>query len=370
MKQSIIKERIQRIRKRFTDLFDTLVILSDENRYYLSGYTGEDGSYDETAGILIITQNDLILATDSRYDTQAKNETDLYTVHCCKNSLAKELPGLLKSVGAKRVGIEGARLTYQQYQKICDALSTSELSIEFTPADDTLRPLRINKDQGELSKIKAVLAIAERAFLEFRTKIHVGMTEKEAAWLLEQTMRQMGADALSFPVIAASGPNSALAHAIPGERQFKAGEPLLFDFGAKLDGYCSDTTRTLVIGEPDNRFTEIYDILFHAQQLAVDAVRTGVEASAIDKIARDYIDATIYNGRFGHSLGHGVGLAIHEEPRFSRFDHTLLEPGMIVTVEPGIYIPEWGGIRLENMIQVTDQGAEVLNTMDYREFRL
>jgi len=367
---NIIKNRITRLRKSFAGLFDTLLILSDENRHYLSGYTGKDGSYDETAGILIITGNDLILATDSRYDTQAKNEANLYKVLCCKKSLAKELPALLKSVNAKQVGIEGARLTFQQHQRFCEEMAKSGLEIEFISADNILRPLRTLKDKDELLNIKRALTVAETAFCKFRSSIHVGMTEKEAAWLLEQTMRAMGADALSFPVIAASGPNSALAHAIPGERRFKAGEPLLFDFGAKLDGYCSDTTRTLVLGEPDNRFKEIYDILFQAQQLAVDAICPGVKASSIDKIARDYIDKTIYNGKFGHSLGHGVGLAIHEEPRLSKLDHTLLEPGMVVTVEPGIYIPEWGGIRLENMIAVTEKGAEVLNTMDYKEFQL
>ncbi len=371
MKTDMIKQRIHRLRQDFATLYDTIVILSDENRRYLSGYTGEDGSYDETAGLLIITGNDLILATDSRYDTQAGTEADLYTIHCCKESLTKELPGLLKSVNAHRVGIEASRLTYRLHQKFCEEIKKDpDLDIEFTPADDLLSAFRTRKDSEELMKIRAALTLAEQAFLKFRGLVHVGMTEREAAWLLEKTMREMGADGLSFPVIAASGPNSALAHAIPGDRQFKEGEPLLFDFGARLDGYCSDTTRTLVMGEPDTRFKEIYDILFLAQEQAIAAIAPQVAASEIDRIARDYIDATAYNGTFGHSLGHGVGLAIHEEPRVSRLSTAILEPGMVITVEPGIYLPQWGGIRLENMVVVTDTGAEVLNTMDYRDFRL
>lgn len=371
MKQQTIKNRIHRLRHNFADLFDTIVIMSDENRRYLSGFTGEDGRYDETAGILIITQDDLILATDSRYDTQAREEAELYTVHCCKESLARDLPDLLKSVNAHGVGLEESRLTCGLYQKFREEIGKKrDLEIQFTSADKLLGSFRTIKDAEEIIRIKAALALAESSFLKFRPQIHAGMTEKEAAWLLEKTMREMGADGLSFPVIAASGPNSALAHAIPGDRQFKEGEPLLFDFGAKLDGYCSDTTRTLVLGEPDPRFKEIYAILFQAQERAIKAIKPQILASTIDKTARDYIDATAYNGKFGHSLGHGVGLAIHEEPRVSRLNPSALEPGMVITVEPGIYIPQWGGIRLENMVVVTNQGAEVLNTMDYADFKL
>ncbi len=196
------------------------------------------------------------------------------------------------------------------------------------------------------------------------------MTEKKSAWILEKNIRENGANALSFPVIAASGSNSALPHAIPGERTFKRNEPLLFDFGARLNGYCSDTTRTLVMGEPDSTFKEAYETLFQAQKLAIEAIKPGVKCSDIDKTAREYIDNSKFKGRFGHSLGHGVGIAIHEAPRLSKFDDTPLEEGMVVTVEPGIYIPEWGGIRLENMVCVTREGSEVINQMGYDDYIL
>lgn len=349
--------------------FDAIMILSDENRRYLSGYTGEDSSYDETAGILIITEKDNLLITDSRYDTQAGNEAGkMYTIHCHREKLSDELAKMLKSLKTVRVGIEATRILYSQYISLKNAISAKGCSIKFYNADEILESLRIKKDQNEINNIKSALKIAETAFIEFRKKIKQGMTEKASAWLLEKLIREKGADSLSFPVISASGKNSALPHAIPGDREFKPGEPLLFDFGARLNGYCSDTTRTLIMGEPDEKFKKIYKTLFNAQQLAVDKIKPGVMAKEIDKTARDYIDATEFAGKFGHGLGHGVGIVIHEAPRLSKRDSTLLEPGMIVTVEPGIYLPDWGGIRLENMVMVTDNGAEILNTMNYDDY--
>ncbi|MEA2060264.1 MAG: aminopeptidase P family protein [Thermodesulfobacteriota bacterium] len=371
MDRPMIKQRIKRIR---TDMskadMDTIIILSDANRRYLSGYTGEDGIYDETAGLLVITQTDLILAADPRYDTQAANEAALYRVVCYREKIEKDLCITLNSLNASKVGIEFERLTHHMFMRIQKEALDQGLDMEFVAADDILKDFRMEKDDQEIAAVKAALEIAETSFLQFRKKIVPGMTEKAAAWCLEKKMRYNGADTLSFPVIAASGENSALPHAIPGNRQFRSGEPLLFDFGVRLNGYCSDTTRTLVLGEPDTTFKEAYDILFNAQDLAVRAIQPGISADKIDKTARDYIDSTRFKGRFGHSLGHGVGIAIHEAPRLSTRDKTILNPGMVVTVEPGIYLPGWGGIRLENMVLVTDSGAEVLNTMGYDDYIL
>ncbi len=371
MQKITIKERIQRLNKMCEKKFDTIMIFSNENRRYLSGYTGEDGSYEETAGILIITKEQNILVTDSRYDIQAYNEAgDIYFINCYSKKLADELSDILKSVNSKKAGLETARLSYGEYRNLAESIAEKHYDIELVDASIILGSFRTNKDNDEIKKIRAALEIAETAFMEFKQKIKPGMTEKDSAWLLEKLMREKGADSLSFPVIAAAGKNSALPHAIPGNRKFKEGEPLLFDFGARLDGYCSDTTRTLVMGKPDETFKKIYKILFDAQQLAVDKIKPGVMAKDIDKAAREYIDATEFRGKFSHSLGHGVGLAIHEAPRLSKKDTTLLEPGMVITVEPGIYLPHWGGIRLENMIMVTDNGSEVLNTMDYNDYIL
>ncbi len=370
MEKKIISRRIERLKgKMYETKLDTIMIFSNENRRYLSGYTGEDSSFDETAGILIITEEHNILVTDARYDVQAKNEAgDLYFINCYTGKLADELTDILKAANSNKVGIEASRLPYSEYIGLTENISKKNYDIKFSDVSEILCSLRINKDENEINRIKAALKIAEAAFMEFRQKIKPGMTEKESAWLLEKLMREKGAESLSFPVIAAAGKNSALPHAIPGNKKFKPGEPLLFDFGARLDGYCSDTTRTLVMGKPDEKFKTIYEILFNAQQLAVDKIKPGIIAKDIDKAARDYIDATKFKGKFTHSLGHGVGLVIHEAPRLSKKDDTILEPGMVITVEPGIYLPEWGGIRLENMVMVTDNGACVLNTMDYNDY--
>ncbi|SMC68791.1 Xaa-Pro aminopeptidase [Desulfocicer vacuolatum DSM 3385] len=366
-----IEKRINRLKNKMAVTeTDTLILFSDENRRYFSGFTGEDGSYDESAGILIITREHLILATDSRFETQAAREAEGYEIHCYKKSMAVELPHILKKLQSKNIGLESDRLTHALYTKIEKEAKNAGLQCRFQPEDTLLKNIRVQKDDSEIKAIKKALAIAETSFLELREMIHPGMTEKKAAWLLEKFMRQNGADALSFPVIAASGKNSALPHAIPGDRAFNTGEPLLFDFGVRLDGYCSDTTRTLVIGSPDDTFKEAYEILNTAQQMAVDAIAPGIKCSDIDKIARNHIDSSRFKGSFGHSLGHGVGLAIHEAPRLSSLDDSELKSGMVVTVEPGIYLPQWGGIRLENMILVTENGAEVLNTMGYDNYRL
>lgn len=386
---SILENRIHRLRDLIKhNNFDAIIMLSDENRRYLSGFTGEDGSYDETAGMLIITDTQLILATDSRYRQQAQNEANLYSIYCYEKMLAVELPELLQSTleignnskfntsqskqytapGRYRVAVETSRITFDLYSKIKKNIDEKELNIDLLAAEEFLKNLRVIKDREEIDAIKLSLKTAENAFLQLKEYIHSDMTEKEAAWLLESLIRENGADSLSFPVIAASGPNSALPHAIPCEKKFKHHEPLLFDFGAKLNGYCSDISRTLVIGKPESLFKEAYQTLLNAQNMAIEAIRPGIKCSDIDRIAREYIDNSKFNGRFGHALGHGVGIAIHEPPRLSRFDDSQLQAGMVITVEPGIYITEWGGIRLENMVEVTESGAKVLNSIGYDDY--
>lgn len=373
-----MEKRIERLRQSMDkNNFDAIVILSDENRRYLSGFTGEDGNYDECAGILIITKRDLLLATDSRYQLQAASEATRFKIHCYEKGLAAELPEMViqarvsdGSARRYRVALETSRITFDLYSKFEKKILEISSEVDLLPADDLLKNFRIIKDQDEVTSIRASLKIVENAFLQLKKLIAPEMTEKEAAWQLEKLIREKGGDSLSFPVIAASGPNSALPHAIPGDRRLKKGEPLLFDFGARLNGYCSDISRTLSIGSADTTFEEAYEILFNGQKKAVEAIRPGIKCSEIDLVARGYIDSSKFSGRFGHALGHGVGIAIHEPPRLSRLDDTPLAAGMVVTVEPGIYIPEWGGIRLENMVIVTEDGAQVLNTLGYDDYIL
>ena len=369
--KNLIENRLLQIRKSLYDNnLDTFMVLVEENRRYLSGFTGEDTQFDESAGALFITDTELVLATDSRFELQAAKEAPHFEVFCYKEGLVKSLPDLLKRLQTKRLGFEGIRLSYSQYKKISEQLNADNLQVEFVDTENLVENLRLIKTEAEIEATQKALAIAESIFRDFAYTITPGMTEKEAAWILEKGMRESGADSLSFPTIVAAGPNSALPHAIPGNLQFKAGEPILFDWGAKLNGYCSDISRTLVIGEPDDTFKKVYQTVLEAQHKAIDAIRPGMSSKAVDGIARSHIDKMGFKSKFGHGLGHGTGLAVHEAPRLSPLKDSTLEPGMLFTIEPGIYLPGWGGIRLENMAVVRADGVEVLNSLETTNFQV
>lgn len=361
-----IPGRIARFREQMTcENIDTFLVLIEENRRYLSGYTGEDTQFDESAGALIITNNTLILATDSRFDLQARAEAPLYDIVCYQKGLIKELPGILKQLGTRTLGIEGVRMSYAQYGKLFRELEEQGLSIEIKDTVNLVENLRLIKDEDEIAAIVRAVEVAEIHFKEFTDQLQPGMKEIDAAWALEKRLREAGAQGLSFPVIAAFGKNSALPHAIPGNKILTPGEPLLFDWGAKLDGYCSDMTRTLTFSRPDDQFKKIFTIVHDAQKKAIDAIAPGVSSRKIDAIARDHITDKGFKKFFTHSLGHGVGLAVHETPSISPFAEKdiILEENMVFTVEPGIYLPEWGGVRLENMVRVTADGVAVSNSL-------
>jgi Xaa-Pro aminopeptidase len=236
------------------------------------------------------------------------------------------------------------------------------------PVEDIVENLRVIKTEEEIEATRKSLAVAEDAFEATLSKLKPGMTEKEGAWLLEMAVRENGGSGLSFPTICATGLNSALPHAIPGDDLFKEGEPLLFDWGVFAGHYCSDTTRTVVLGEPDDQFKNVYRTVREAQLRAIAKIRSGVSSREVDATARQFIDGTEFKGKFAHGLGHGTGLAVHEAPRLSPLKDETLRAGMIVTVEPGIYLPDWGGIRLENQVVVREDGVEVLNRLEFYEF--
>jgi Xaa-Pro aminopeptidase len=368
--QTMIQKRILRLREAMLEFnLDTLLVLLEENRRYLSGFTGEDTQFDESSGLLLITDERLILATDSRFELQARGEATDYEIICYKKNMEKELGCLVRELGTRKMGFESNRMSVSKHNNLKKELASASFSVELVPADKLIQNLRIRKDKMEIQTIQKALQIAESAFQELMEKLTPGMTESEMAWQFEKIMRQHGAQALSFPTIVASGPNSALPHAVPSDRIVKTGEPLLFDFGAKFEGYCSDTTRTLVLETPDEMFTKIYSIVLDAHQMALEAIKPGMKGREIDSIARNHIDAKGFGNHFGHGLGHGVGLSVHEAPRLSPLSEDILEEDMIVTVEPGIYLPEWGGIRLENMVRVTNNGVDVLNDFPLNQDR-
>ena len=364
-----IENRIADLRGKMQDEnIDTFLVLIEENRRYLSGFTGEDTQFDESAGALLITPDARLLATDSRFEIQAKQECPGYDVVVYQKGLVKELPNLLASLKTKRLGFESRRMAYEIYSKISKELDENGLSVELVPFTEMVESLRLIKDKDEISAIQQSVVLAEAAFTEFIQTLKSGVSERTAAWALERQMREAGAQALSFPVIAASGPNSALPHAIPEIRPFQKKEPLLFDWGAKLNGYCSDMTRTVFLGKPDPEFKKIFTIVYDAQQKAIDAIKPGITTREVDAVARNHIKEKGYKDYFGHGLGHGVGLAVHEGPSLSPFadrEKTIHE-NMVFTVEPGIYIPGRGGVRLENMVLVTSDEAEVFNNLEIR----
>lgn len=360
--RTVVKNRLTKLRAILKDQeFDTFLVLVGENRRYLSGYTGEDGQFDESAGALFITAHDQLLATDSRYTLQAEQEALGFQIYCYKNGLAQSLVDILTSLGTERLGYESVRMSCLQYQRLNDHIKKGGSSVTMVPTEDLVEGLRMIKEAEELEAIRRSLAVSEKVFESLCAELSPGMMEKDLAWTMEKRIREHGAESVAFPPIVASGPNAALPHAVPTERSVKEGEPILFDWGTRLQGYCSDISRTIVLGEPDSSFDTVYQVVRDAQRKAVEGIKPGISSQEVDSIARDHIAAKGFGDYFGHGLGHGVGLATHEKPHLSPIRPMKLEVGMVTTVEPGIYIPGWGGVRLENMVVVENGGATVLN---------
>jgi len=361
--------RIKRLRRTIKKSgFDTMMVLVEENRRYLSGFTGEDGSCDESAGALFVSMDNCVLATDSRYELQAQQEAFLFDVYCYREGLPQALPEILSKLKTKTLGFESNRLTVGQYGKMKEQLHAKKIDVDLVETQDVVENLRVIKSKEEIGNIQQALSVAEYAFKAFREVIRPGMTEKEAAWELEKCMHEAGAQRPSFPTIVASGPNSALPHAIPGDRRLRRQEPILFDWGVKLNGYCSDISRTVCLGAADETFQKVFETVLKAQRKAIDAIKPEVSTRHVDAIARNFIENKGFKGKFGHGLGHGAGLAVHEYPRVSPYHEKSLKAGMVFTVEPGIYLPGWGGVRLENMVAVGKEGARVLNVSNPLEF--
>jgi Xaa-Pro aminopeptidase len=356
------KGRVEKLRLSMQDMeADALMISIEENRRYLSGFTGQDGRFDESAGTLFISADKLVLATDSRFVLQAKSQCPNWEVFEYRIGLDPSLPRICEILGAKKLGFEKDRISVAQFDRMRQNLKNLGCRAKPHPLENLVEPLRLIKDDVEIAAMRKALLIAETAFNELLDILEPGMTEKEAAFHLESLMHNLGADCPSFPTIAAFGQNSAMPHAIPTDKKLEAGQPALFDWGCKTDGYCSDISRMMVLGEPDKTFWEIFNIVHEARARAISAVKPGVSSKTVDAAARDFIREKGYADFFGHGTGHGVGLAVHEEPRISPVRESVLEPGMVFTVEPGIYLPDWGGVRLENMVLVTEDGCEVLN---------
>jgi Xaa-Pro aminopeptidase len=303
---------------------------------------------------LLITEDKALLGTDFRYWDQAQKQSPNFKLVEMKGRLAKTLPKLVDEAGnQKSIGIEAKYITLHQYEVLLMVTDVTWVKLE-----DTLEIFREVKSNNEIELIREAAAITDKVMAQVNGIAQPGMTEKQLAWELEKRLRELGASGLAFPIIVASGKNGARAHHEPGDRQLKVEDTIIIDMGAKIQGYCSDLTRTFFLGDdPSSKFNEIYQVVLDAQEEAVKKIATGKTGKEIDQIARDAIDSVGYGKAFGHSLGHGVGLDVHENPRLSQiYDGEPLCPGMVVTVEPGIYLPDWGGVRIEDLILVTSDG--------------
>ncbi|MCE5335822.1 MAG: Xaa-Pro peptidase family protein [Desulfobacteraceae bacterium] len=359
-------ERLDRFRQKLRERdLDTFLVSVPENRYYLSGFEAEDLQLTESSGYLLINGEEKYLLTDSRYEEIAKREAPDFKLVIYGNGLPQVLPELFSELGTQRLGVESHFLTAKRYREIRDALTKARPRAEVVEVEDLIEGLRVIKEEAEVELIVKSIRLTESALLAVWHFLAPGMTEKQGAWAIEKAIREGGGQAVSFPPIVAGGPNAALPHAVPTDRIIEAGESVVMDLGSKLNLYCSDMTRTWVAGDPHPKLREIYKIVREAQLAAQAAIRAGAESAAVDSTARGLIAKAGYGDRFGHGLGHGVGLAVHEKPGLRRVDSVVLEENMIVTVEPGIYLPGFGGVRLENMVRVTGSGCELLTREDF-----
>ncbi|MDR3349246.1 MAG: aminopeptidase P family protein [Acidaminococcales bacterium] len=324
---------------------DCLVVTNLRNVRYLSGFSG-------SAGILLISRGKNLLYTDFRYKEQAGHQTEGFAVKLYDGDIFEALGVEMSEY--RTVGFEEKHITVENFERM--KKSVAGKSWFALNLDD----LRMIKDSDEIGMIETAANIADKAFAQLLPQLCVGMAEIEAAARLEFYMRQLGADGTSFSTIVASGARSSLPHGQPTEKRLAAGDFITFDFGAIYKGYCSDITRTVILGKADNRQRLIYNIVLSAQLAALSALKPGIACSAVDGEARTAIKEAGYGEYFGHSTGHSIGLAIHEDPRLSKVCHAILRAGMVVTVEPGIYIPSWGGVRIEDIAVITDSGARVL----------
>ena len=330
---------------------DSVLVTDISNVFYLSGFTGSTAA-------LVVTMDAAHILVDPRYSIQARQECACAVVHGFTGmSLLDAVADLIKEIGSKYVGYEADHVTVSSYRRLAGRLRGST-SLRSTSG--LVRQLRQIKDPHEIALIRQASQITDSSLALVVESIKPGITEKQLALLIDSTMRSHGADREGFETIAASGPNSACPHAHPTDRAIRKGDFVKMDFGARYALYNSDITRTVCVGKPSAKQREVYQIVLDAQRKAIEAVAPGADCRHIDHIAREHIRAAGYGDHFGHGLGHSFGIEVHEEPRFSPTAQSILAPGMVMTVEPGIYIEDWGGVRIEDDVLVTETGCEIL----------
>ena len=328
---------------------DGILFNSLENIRYLCGFTGSDGAF-------ILTQREAFFLTDPRYWTQSEEEVkESHIIHYRKK--IDGITSLLLDLKLKNVGFESTSFTFSFHQSLSEKLANESKLI---PLEDEIKNLRTVKDAQELALTQNAIDISSDTFLHIMEMLKEGVLESEIAFEMEFFMKRHGSEATGFDIIVASGKRSALPHGRASLKRIEKGDFILIDFGSRAQGYHSDQTRTVVCGKPSSEQEKVYQIVKEAHDKAIEKVRPGIPIHEVDEAARDHIRKCGYDQYFGHGTGHGIGLAVHENPGVNKENKDLIQEGMVFTIEPGIYIPDWGGVRIEDMVLVTSQGAEIL----------
>ncbi|HSW35578.1 MAG TPA: Xaa-Pro peptidase family protein [Candidatus Limnocylindrales bacterium] len=342
-------ERLRQLREQLQHLtVDAVLITNPYNRFYLSGFDG-------SSGVLMISSEKAYLVTDFRYTEQAAAQAPLFEIVRWQDDLYNSLVPIIVNNGWQKLGFESKHVVHFSYGEM-----NARLPVELVPLEHTVETQRARKDQQEIATLRQGAAALDQAFEYVKSVLEPGRTEKEVALALESYLRRQGAEGVPFPFIVASGKRGAMPHGVASSKAMGRGELVTIDFGAIFFSYATDMTRTVSLGEPAERQRAVYDVVNLARQKATEAVKPGMKGSAVDAVAREIIGDAGFGEYFGHGLGHGVGLETHEQPVLNTRSETVLVPGMVVTIEPGIYIPDWGGVRIEDMILVTEQGFEIL----------
>ena len=342
---------------------DAMLVSGPENRRYLSGFTG-------TYGYLLISEAGAVLATDFRYVEQAARQAPEFRAERVSGKLGW-LPKLASELGVRRIGFEPGDMTVGTHSAFQKAIAEADEADRPTlvEASDFVDQMRATKQESEMELLSRAIEITDQAFEEVASAIEPGVTEREVAWELQRAMREHGAEALAFDTIVGAGPNGAIPHHATGDRAIAVGEPVVIDMGARYEGYCADLTRTIFFGEPDEKFRWVYGTVLDAQTAAREGVRPGMTGAEVDAIARDVVSQAGHGEDFGHSLGHGIGLAVHELPHVGPRSDGRLEDGAVFTIEPGIYLSGWGGVRIEDVVVLENGRARVMSKAPKLEVR-
>lgn len=330
---------------------DALLVTGRENIFYLSGFSG-------SAGLMLASREETFFFTDARYTLQAKEEIKGARIKITNKPLVN-LKQLIKKYNLTRLGFEADQLKVTSYNKLRSSLPGNT---QLIATQNLVEKLRLVKDTEEIECIKRAVQIAVKAFNSIGKYIQPGISEKKLSAKLECELKLKGSEKTPFEIIVASGYRAAMPHGVASDKKLADGDLVVIDFGACAGGYNSDITRTVTLGKPSNQQKGIYQLVATAQAKAIEAIKPGVEAGKIDKIAREVIDKAGYGKYFKHSTGHGLGIEVHEPPRIYKTDKTVLEEGMVFTIEPGIYLPDIGGVRIEDMVSVTADGCQVLTS--------